>query len=228
MNLNKILTSLALGTLLAGTTALAMAQEATPGVIGDSVANECVTDLGTTEVPDGARSFVISSETSQASFTVTEELAGAGLNDAVGTTNAIIGTILIDIDGNPLACSRIDVDLRTLVTDESRRDARIQDALGTSNNPVATFIVTEVSGLDSPLEQGSEAELTLVGNLTINGVEKQVSWNATVTLDGDSITGSATTLIRFDDYDVEKPVMGPVMSIEDDVTLTIDIVAAAQ
>lgn len=228
MNLKQTIGSLSLGILLAGSTALAAAQESTPGVIGDPTANECVTDLGTTEVPENASGYVINSEESQASFTVTEELAGQGLNDAVGTTNAVIGTIVIDNDGNPLICSRIDVDLRTLVTDESRRDARIQDALNTSDHPVATFIVTEITSLDGSLEDGNETELTLVGNLTINGVEKQVSWHAMVTLEDGTVTGSATTLIRFDDYGVNKPVMGPVMSIEDEVTLIIDIVAAVE
>lgn len=228
MELKKALTSLSVGILMTGSVAMVTAQESTPGVLGDAAATECVTDLGTAEVPENATGYVISSEESQASFTVTEELAGSGLNDAVGTTNAVIGTLLVDADGNPLACSRIDVDLRTLVTDESRRDARIQDALGTAENPVATFIVTEIAGLEAPLEEDAETELTLVGNLTINGEEKQVSWDATVTLADGSITGSATTVIQFDDYGIEKPVLGPVMSIEDDVTLTIDLVAAAQ
>lgn len=228
MSIKHTLSTLSLGIALATSLVSVAAEEATPGVIGDSVEHQCVTDLGTSEVPDNAAGYVIASEESQATFTVTEELAGSGLNDAVGTTNAVIGMLLIDADGNPLPCSRIDVDLRTLVTDESRRDARIQDALNTDQAPVATFIVTEVTGLDGPLVDGSETKLTLVGNLSINGVEKQVSWDATVTIADGKITGSASTVIRFDDYGVEKPVMGPVMSIEDEVHLTIDIVAAAQ
>lgn len=228
MNMKKAITSLSLGLMLATSVAGVSAQESTAGVLGDATATECVTDLGTAEVPENATGYAISSEESQASFTVTEELAGSGVTDAIGTTNAVIGTLLVDADGNPLACSRIDVDLRTLATDESRRDARIQEALNTTENPVATFIVTEISVLDAPLEEGEETQLTLIGNLTINGVEKQVSWDATVTLQDGSITGSATTVIQFDEFEVEKPVLGLVMSIEDDVTLTIDLVASAQ
>ena len=65
----------------------------------------------------------------------------------------------------------------------------------------------------------------LVGNLTIHGVEKQVSWDTTVTLVDGVITGTATTQVTFDEFEIEKPVIGPVMSIEDEVDLTIDIVA---
>lgn len=229
MSLKTFAASMTLGLLISGSSFMAIAQEnaATPGVMGEPAAHECVTDLGTAEVPENAKGFVISSEESQAQFTVTEELAGQGLNDAVGTTNAIIGTLLVDNEGNPLPCSRIDVDLRTLQTDESRRDARMLSALNVNEYPVATFIVTEISGIEGPLEEGTETNLILVGNLTISGVEHQVSWDATVTLQDGVVKGSASTMIRFDDYGVSKPVMGPVMSIEDEVYLTIDIVASS-
>lgn len=229
MSFKKTTTLILLGILLACSSTLGFAQNegATPGVLGEAATAECVTDLGTSEVPDNATGYVINSEESQASFTVTEELAGQGLNDAIGTTSAVIGTLLVDADGSPLPCSRIDVDLRTLVTDETRRDARIQDALKTADFPVATFIVTEISGLDAPLSEGEAVEFTLVGNLNIHGIEKQVSWDVTVTLEDGAISGSARTVIQFADFDVEKPVMGPVMSIEDDVTLSIDIEAVA-
>jgi len=45
-----------------------------------------------------------------------------GANEAVGQTNSIVGQIYFDDQGMPLACSRWDVDLRTLTSDESRRD----------------------------------------------------------------------------------------------------------
>lgn len=228
MNLKKTLGTLFLGITLAGSSAVAIAQESTPGVLGEAGSNECVTDLGTSEVPENASGYVINSAESQAEFTSTEELSGAGVNEAIGTTNAVIGTILIGEDGTPLPCSRIDVDLRTLVTDESRRDGQIQKAMETDEFPLATFIVTEVQGIDGPLEEGVETELSLIGNLSIHGVEKQVTWKTIVTHADGSVTGTAETQVTFADFDIEKPVIGPVMSIEDEVGLTIDIVAAAE
>lgn len=227
MEFRKTITALSLGLLLAGSSGIAIAQDATPGVLGDAATNECVTDLGTSEVPESATGYVVNSAESEAQFAVEEELASAGVTEAVGTTNAVIGTILVAEDGTPLACSRIDVDLRTLVTDESRRDRQIQNAIETDAFPLATFIVTEVQGLDGPLQDGVGTELTLVGNLTIHGVEKQVQWDATVTLADGTITGAATTRITFEDFSIDKPVMGPVMSINDEVDLTINLVAEA-
>lgn len=225
MDLKKTLTALSLGIMLASTSAIGAAQEATPGVLGDAVVTECVTDLGTSEVPQNATAYVVNSAESLATFSSMEELASAGVNEAIGTTSAVIGTILIGEDGAPLACSRFDIDLRTLVTDESRRDGQIQRVMETEQFPLATFIVTGIEGLEGPLEEGSETELILVGNLTIHGIEKQVSWDTTVTLADGVVTGTATTQVTFADFDIEKPVIGPVMSIEEEVDLTIDIVA---
>lgn len=227
MELRKTIAALSLGIMLSGASALGVAQEATPGVLGDAVTTECVTDLGSAEVPDNASAYVVNSVESRAAFSSMEELAGAGVNEAIGTTSAVIGTILIAEDGTPLACSRIDIDVRTLVTDESRRDGQIQRAMETDEFPLATFIVTAIEGLEGPLKEGTETDLVLVGNLTIHGVEKQVSWQTTVTLNDGVVTGTATTQVTFDDFDINKPVIGPVMSIEDEVNLTIDIVAEA-
>ena len=145
MDWKKTFTALSLGIMVAGTSAVVAAQEATPGVLGDAVASECVTELGTAEVPENASAYVVNSAESLATFSSMEELAGAGVNEAIGTTSAVIGTILIAEDGTPLVCSRIDIDLRTLVTDESRRDGQIQKAMETDVFPLATFIVTAIA-----------------------------------------------------------------------------------
>lgn len=227
MNLKKTFTSLSLGLMLASSVAIASAQdaaEATPGVLGDATTTECVTDLGTAEVPDGATGYVVNADESNAGFTIDESL-NTGDTTAVASTTAIAGTILIDGDGTALSCSRIDVDLRTLQSNEARRDDNMLNALDINNYPVATFIITEVQG--DALVEGQETELVLIGNLSIHGVEKQVSFEATVTLQDGTVTGTATTQITFDDFDVEKPTMGPVISIADEINLTIDIVAAS-
>jgi len=102
----------------AGRSGTALAQdESTPappvGEVGKAVIEE---------TPDGAVTYVVDGEESLASYTVEEELAGQGDVTAVGTTTAVVGEIVLDADGNPLAGSRIDIDLRTLQTDETRRD----------------------------------------------------------------------------------------------------------
>ncbi|MEZ4499229.1 MAG: YceI family protein [Thermomicrobiales bacterium] len=179
------------------------------------------------EVGDGQTAYVLNSEESEARYVVEEELAGIGANTAIGATNAFIGQILLDSEGSPAACSRFDVDMRTLVSDESRRDNFIRgNTLQSDTYPVATFILRATEGLESPLTN-EEQTFTLIGDLTFRGETKLVAWEVTASLDADTLTGTAFTEFLLEDYNIEKPIVGSVVSIADDLRLEVDIVAAA-
>jgi polyisoprenoid-binding protein YceI len=199
------------------------AQEATPsptpGVLATPAANlDCSTVSPTT-------AYAIDSQNSAVRYRAQEELAGTGANEAVGETNAFIGNIYVDGSGLPLACSRFDVDLRTLKSDESRRDNWLyNNTLETGTYPLATFILTSVEGLDQPLGNDN-VTFTLIGDLTIHGVTKTVSWEATAKLDGDTITGSAYTTFNMDDFNIQQPIVGPVISVDKNVKLEANITA---
>jgi polyisoprenoid-binding protein YceI len=209
-----------------GATQIGQAQDATPGIIGTEAATTCVTDIGTAQAPEGASTYTIASEQSAARYRAQEELANVGANEAVGETNAIIGQILLAEDGTPLPCSRFDVDLRTLTSDEARRDNFLyNNTLETGSYPLATFILTSVEGLDGPLVDGQETALTLVGNLSVHGQTKLIAWDATVSLDGDTLSGSAKTTFDMADFDIKEPVVGPVMSVDETIQLEVDLSA---
>lgn len=179
------------------------------------------------EAAASASTYALNSEESAARYQVTEELASVGANEVIGETNAIIGHILFDENGAPLACSRFDVDLRTLETDEARRDNFLRgNTLQTDTYPLATFVLREVEGLDGALTAGEETTITLIGDLTFHGVTRLAAWEATVTQDGESLIGTATTNFTFPDFEIEKPIVGPVVGIADEVTLEVDLVAA--
>ena len=204
----------------------ASAQDTTGTVLGDPTATECVTDIGTVEAPEGADVYTIIGDESVARYRAQEELASVGANEAVGETSAFVGQILLDADGATLPCSRFDVDLRTLTSDESRRDNFLyNNTLETGQFPLATFILTGVEGLEGPLPDGEETALTLVGNLTIHGVEKSVAWDATVTRDGDALTGTASLRFAMADFNIEEPVVGPVLSVDETIQLEVEIAA---
>jgi polyisoprenoid-binding protein YceI len=193
---------------------------ATPGVLATEPAN---LDCSTATVP--TTTFAIDSENSAVRYRAQEELVGKGANEAVGETNAFIGNIYLDESGSPLACSRFDADLRTLTSDESRRDNFLyRNTLETEQYPLATFILTSVEGLDQPLAD-EEVTFTLIGDLTMHGVTKAVSWEATAKLDGDTLTGTASTTFNMADFDIEPPVVGSVISLDENVKLEVDITA---
>jgi polyisoprenoid-binding protein YceI len=203
-------------------TAFAASASAQDDVASPSAA-ECNVEQA---IADAPVVYAINGEESTASYVAMEELASVGANEVVGTTNAIIGSILFDEDGNPLPCSNFAVDMRTLVTDENRRDNYLREnTLESDAYPFAIFIVSAVEGLDGPIADGDTVTATLVGDLTLHGVTQSASWDAEITRDGDTLTGTATHTFLIEDYDMEKPIVGPVVSIEDEVTLNIEVTA---
>lgn len=218
---------LAIAALAAVTVAPTVAaQEGTPaaGVLGTpSTELDCEATP-----PSPATTYTIVSEESEARYRAREELASIGAQDAIGRTNAFIGQIHFDEAGLPLACSRFDVDMRTLVSDNARRDNYLYgNTLETGTFPLATFILTDVEGLDGALPEGEATTVTLIGNLTIKDVTRLVAWEATVTRDGETLSGSAVTEFDMPEYEIEPPVVGPVVGINETVALEIDVTANA-
>jgi polyisoprenoid-binding protein YceI len=199
---------------------------ATTGVIGEATNTTACGTNPTTPKTDGGTAYKIDSSASTASYKAHEELQGKGFNEAVGTTNAFIGTIVLDKSSAPVACSRFDVDLRTLQSDSSRRDNYLyRNTLETEQYPLATFILTKVEGLNGAMPQGKETNVTLIGNLSVHGVTKQVAWAGKVKLAGSTMTGSATTTFKMEQFDITPPKAGPVISINDTLTLEVQLTA---
>jgi polyisoprenoid-binding protein YceI len=202
----------------------------TPGIVGEATADlDCVNSgpVG----PDGApvspaASFAIDSAQSEARYLAEEELTGRGANTAVGRTNAIIGQIYFDGAGTVLTCSGLAVDLRTLQSDESRRDNYLyNNTLEAERFPVATFFLTAVEGLESPLQDGDSADVVFTGDLTIRETTKAVTWVGTVAREGDIYRVSAATEFDMTEFGLTPPTVGPVISIDEMLRLEIDFVA---
>lgn len=162
---------------------------------------------------------------SEARYRVREQLFGRSLpNDAVGTTQAVEGQIVFRPDGtiDPEA-SRFTVDLTTLRSDESRRDNYIkQNTLEVAKYPTAEFRPTAATGLPWPLPTSGQATFQLVGDLTVHGVTKPVTWNVQVTFEDARLTGTATTQVTFQDFGMTPPRVPIVLSLEETITLELD------
>lgn len=224
----RTLAALALGAMLLP--APVLAQEATPvpvatpGVLGQE---PTALDCEGADAPDAAAGLAIDPAQSVVRYRVREQLAGVGQIVAVGETQAVIGQILFDADGNPLPCSRFDADLRTLKSDNSRRDNYLYTrTLETEKYPLATFVLTGVEGLDGPLAGGAETTFTLLGDFSVHGVTRPISWEATATLEGETLTGKAMTRFLMPEFDIVPPKVGPVEAIDELVQLEIELVAA--
>ncbi|MCS7220644.1 MAG: YceI family protein [Anaerolineae bacterium] len=167
----------------------------------------------------------------EARYRVREQLVGLSLpNDAVGVTREITGTIVARTDGTILAAeSRVQVDLRTLKSDESRRDDFIRrNTLQTDRFPFAVFVPTEIRGLALPLPESADVEFQLIGDLTIRDVTRQVTWEVKARIEGGEATGQATTSFPFAMFNLTQPRVPVVLSVEDNIRLELDFYVQRQ
>lgn len=148
-------------------------------------------------------------------YRIQEELAGIGDSVAVGRSPAVSGWVVFD--AATVISAYVDVDLTELVSDDPRRDARVQDELGPTAN--ATFELDDEIELPEVPPVGEVIQLTVPGTLTIRDVtnEVEVELQAAVTETGLIVAGS--TQIVLADYDVEVPSATILLSVEDEATL---------
>ena len=180
---------------------------------------------------DGVVTYRIISDESEAAYFADEQLASLSLpSTAKGATNEIDGVFYLTEDGFALArepVSTITIDLRSLKSNEGRRDTRVQQALETSTYPTATFTISSVAGFDDSIPDGEEQVLALGGVLDIHGVQKQVTWDVRARRRANVITALATITFRFDDFGIRPPSFAGFVQVGDDVTLQLQFVAEA-
>lgn len=197
----------------------------------DPVVAAAATDAPTTAasspapLPAGTRSWVLASDGNQVSYRVREQLANRSFpTDAVGTTTSVTGKLALGADGQPVAgASQFSVDLTNLRSDSGGRDRYVrQNTLQTDQFPSAVFTPKAVQGISSPLPTSGKVTFQLSGDLTIHGVTKPTTWDVTAEVNGQEITGAATTTFTFSDFGMQAPRAFVVLSVEDKIQLGYD------
>jgi polyisoprenoid-binding protein YceI len=178
----------------------------------------------------GTRTFVIDPAQSSAQYAVEEIFFSDNrLFTAVGVTNAVEGEFEVTANGKPSGkVTRMRVDLRTLKSDSPRRDSAIRRQwLESDTYPYADFVSTDALNLPESYTEGEQVTFTLVGDMTVRDVTKSVEWTVVGTLQGDTVTGEATTVIKMSDFGFAAPDIGGVLKAEDEAALTVTFVAIA-
>ena len=178
----------------------------------------------------GAR-WVVAETGNEARYLVREQLAGLEFpNDAIGRTSGVSGAIVFGPSGSvDASASRIEIDLATLESDEGRRDNYLRrNTLNTEEHPKATFTPTAIRGLPSPLPTSGEATFELVGDFTVRGTTRPVTWTATATFEGGTITGLAKTQFTFEEMGLTKPSLARLLSVADEIRLEYDFRLVAE
>jgi polyisoprenoid-binding protein YceI len=194
---------------------------------------EAVTVAPTSAGPDEAAALsegqlrlVVAPEGNEARYLVTEQLARLKLpSDAIGRTKAVTGQIVLDADGAVIADqSHFTVDLSTLASDSRMRDNYLRrNVLETADYPNAEFVPSEVSGLPSPLPTAGPVAFQITGGLTVRDVTHAVTWDFAGEVQGDTLTGTASTAFTFEDFDLTQPRVPVVLSLEDNIRLELDL-----
>ena len=199
----------------------------TPSDSGTAPSSITTGDQATTVAPSAGVTITLGEET-VARYLVQEQFANVDLpNDAIGETSDVTGTFAFSRDGEIVASgSRIVMNAASLRSDESRRDQFLgREAIETNTYPEIIFEATNVDRLEWPLPTSGEATFIIEGNLTVRDVTRPVVWEATVTFNGNSVTGKAETSFTFGEFEMEVPELFFLISIDDNIRLELDFVA---
>ena len=153
---------------------------------------------------------------SKAEYRVREQLARLNFPRRRWNHRAL-GNPRLGGDGSfSAAGSRLTVDLRTLKSDENRRDAWLREnTLHTDRFPLAQFVPRRQQGLAAPLPATGKVTFQLVGDMTMHGVTSELSWNVVANLAPDMVTGEATTSFPFAKFGLTIPKLMAVIRVND-------------
>ena len=162
----------------------------------------------------------------RARYKVQEQLAGISFpSEAVGTTESVTGTIIVNPDGSIAPQSKLVIDLRTITSDQSMRDGYVRSrTLETDKFPMLELVPKRAVGLPAPLPAGGQAQagFQLVTDMTVHGVKKEVTWNVVATFANDMVSGRATTTVDFASFNMAKPSLARLLSVDDKIQLEIE------
>ena len=208
-----------------------VAEEITATSAPAATATEAAAVTEVTTAPASASSPILAQivpEESEVRFLIYEVLNGAP-KTVVGTTNQVAGELAVDPnDPTQTQVGVIQVNARTLTTDSEMRTRTIANRiLETNQYEFITFTPTSLVGLPEQGSVGQAYKFQMVGDLTIKDVTKEVTFAVTATPQSETrLEGTATTTILYADYGITIPSVRQVASVEDEVRIEIDFVAA--
>lgn len=213
-------------------------QQAHPAPAGDSEAEAAYPapsgESATAAYPaaEGAgsgeqRVYTISQADSEVRFQLDEDLRGQR-NTVIGVTDQVAGEIAVDLaDLSTAQVGLIQINARTLVTDNNFRNRAIQnEILDTGNYEFITFNPTSIEGLPASAAIGEAVEFVLGGDLTIRDVTIPVQFIVSATaVSQDQLSGTASATVSRTDFGLQIPSVPNVANVDDAVELHVDFVA---
>ena len=142
---------------------------------------------------------------------------------AKGETSEVTGEFHLTADGlDPSKPTTFTVGVDKLASDAPQRDQRMRNTLEVTKFPTATFVATKLTGMPREFTS-TDAIMQLAGKLTVHGVEKEVTWELKVKKDGAILSALATVQLKYVDFGMEKPFVAGFVTVEDDITIQVQL-----
>ncbi len=146
-------------------------------------------------------------------YRVNEILVNTGEFTAVGRTSSVQGQL--QFDGDSITEVDISADLTQLKSDNQYRDRALRrQAIETNEFPTATFRLADPIQV-SDFSDGAAVVRSVVGELTLHGVTRDVTLEIAGELVDDTVVVVGSLDILFSDYEIDTPSSRSVVSIED-------------
>ncbi|MFN8420668.1 MAG: YceI family protein [Anaerolineae bacterium] len=168
-------------------------------------------------------------EESEACYQVGEIFLGDNeFNLAVGVTKSIDG--FVQIDRANVAASQIgeiNINVAEFQSDSARRDGMIRQRFLESNKyPVAKLTDAKVVGLPARAYQDGEVlTFQIVGTLEVHETPKEVTFNVTASLTGDTLVVSGYADVKMSDFGFEAPNIAGFVAANDEMRIVLNLVA---
>lgn len=149
---------------------------------------------------------------------------------AIGVTPQVEGQINLDLAApQNSSLGAFTADISQFKSDSGRRDNAIRGRfLESERYPMVTFVPTAIEGLPDSYQDGQEIPLKITGDLTIREKTMPVSFDAVVRLEGNQLTGQATTTILMSDFEFGPISIAGILKTEDEAKITLTFVARPQ
>jgi polyisoprenoid-binding protein YceI len=176
----------------------------------------------------GAVKLTIASNSSQMDIVMHELLTGnAAKTNAVESTKAVSGAIMLDAQDNILPGSKLSLDVNSLQSDRQIRDGFIKRVTLQANQfPTVDFVPTHIEGLTGGLPSSGQRTFKLIGDATVRGATHPMTWEVTATFTGQGCEGTATAPLKLSDFGLTPPKAGPVIAVDDAGTIDLKFQAS--
>lgn len=123
----------------------------------------------------------------------------------------------LSMETSPLSLhGSIEVSIADFISDNKKRDASMYEKMESDKFPKASFDVKEV------LEKGGE-NYTIKGMMHLHGVSKPMSFDGSITQEGDKVRIKANSMMKMSDFGIQPPKM-VFLTVRDQVDLNVDVV----